>query len=117
MGASSVFDLTALKQIDTGALLSAFCGPVVPFFQGVRLDLTKLQCKELWEHFNEQRWKTDESEEGGRIDSAFLRGKYDTWGESLLRTKKRSHRDVGRKWYSEVCERYLAKTSKTLDAD
>ena len=79
----------------------------VPFFQGVRLDLTKEQCKELWQHFDEGRWKTKESEEGSRIDSAFLRGKYDTWGESLLRTKIRSHRDVGRKWYPEICERYF----------
>ena len=79
----------------------------VPFFMGVRLDLTKEDCKELWQHFDKRRWETDESEEGSQIDSAFLRGRYDTWGESLLRTKIRSHRDVGRKWYSEVCERYF----------
>lgn len=79
----------------------------VPFFQGVRFDLTKDQCKELWDHFDQKKWKTEESEEGAKIDSAFLRGKYETWGESLLRTKIRSHRDVGRKWYPEVCERYF----------
>ena len=79
----------------------------VPFFQGVRLDLTREECKELWAHFDPERWKTEESEEGKRIDSAFLKGKYDTWGESLLRTKIRSHRAVGRKWYPEICEKYF----------
>lgn len=78
----------------------------VPFFQGVRLDLTKSDCKQLWEHFDSDRWQTRESEEGKKIDSAFLEGRYESWGESQLRTKIRSHRDVGKKWYPEVFDKY-----------
>ena len=78
----------------------------VPFFQGVRLDLTKDQCKQLWQYFDEKKWQTEESAEGRQIDSAFLNGRYQTWGESQLRTKVRSHRDVGMRWYSEVFDVY-----------
>jgi isopenicillin N synthase-like dioxygenase len=82
----------------------------VPFFQGVRLGLTKDECKELWDHFDPEKWQTRESEEGKKIDSAFLTGRYDTWGESQLRTKVRSHRDVGKIWYPDVFESYTKET-------
>lgn len=79
----------------------------VPFFQGVRRDLTKRQALEpLSSHF--ERFQTSgESHQGRSIDSAFLLGKYDTWGESQLRTKIRSHRTNGAKFYSEVYDRYI----------
>ncbi|KAK2035182.1 2OG-Fe(II) oxygenase superfamily protein [Colletotrichum zoysiae] len=95
----------------------------VPFFQGVRRDLTRDEAAgSLAGHFGRPEIRrlllltaaaaTEEGEEeesaGGRgVDSAFLRGKYDTWGESQLRTKIRSHRDVGRKFYPEVFDRYV----------
>ncbi|OHF03775.1 2OG-Fe(II)oxygenase [Colletotrichum orchidophilum] len=82
----------------------------VPFFQGVRRDLTKEEAVgSLREHFAQpaMRGLAYESEEGREIDSAFLKGKYDTWGESQLRTKIRSHRDVGRKFYSDVFDQYV----------
>lgn len=82
----------------------------VPFFQGVRRDLTKEEAVgSLREHFakSEIRGLVSESEEGREIDSAFLKGKYETWGESQLRTKIRSHRDVGRKFYADVFEKYV----------
>ncbi|KEF54749.1 uncharacterized protein A1O9_09191 [Exophiala aquamarina CBS 119918] len=79
----------------------------VPFFQGVRPDLTKDDLKVLWEHFDAEKWKTRESEEGQRIDSPFLRGKYDTWGEAQLRTKVRSHRDVGKRHHPDVFDKYI----------
>jgi isopenicillin N synthase-like dioxygenase len=78
----------------------------VPFFQGVRRDLTKAEAVgALKTHFGEG--ERDESAEGSGIDSAFLRGKYDTWGESQLRTKVRSHRENGRKFYDDVYEVYI----------
>jgi isopenicillin N synthase-like dioxygenase len=77
----------------------------IPFFQGVRGSLTKEEISALWEHF--PAGARVESEEGKRIDSAFLVGKYDTWGESQLRTKIRSHRDVGRKFYANDFEKYV----------
>ncbi|KIX09285.1 uncharacterized protein Z518_00364 [Rhinocladiella mackenziei CBS 650.93] len=79
----------------------------VPFFQGVGPDLTKRDLKALWELFDKLKWNTRESEEGQRIDSPFLRGKYETWGEAQLRTKIRSHRDVGRRHYPDVFEKYI----------
>ncbi|KAI0144632.1 putative hyoscyamine 6-dioxygenase [Xylariaceae sp. FL1272] len=87
----------------------------VPFFQGVRRDLTKDEAiNTLKAHFDELRSESNgtgkggkESDEGRQIDSAFLKGKYDTWGESQLRTKVRSHRENGRKFYAEVYEQYV----------
>ncbi|TGJ87496.1 hypothetical protein E0Z10_g1322 [Xylaria hypoxylon] len=78
----------------------------VPFFQGVRRDLVKAEAVgALGAHF--AGMIGDESTVGSQIDSAFLRGKYDTWGESQLRTKVRSHRENGRKFYGEVYEQYI----------
>ncbi|KAJ5575874.1 Oxoglutarate/iron-dependent dioxygenase [Penicillium sp. DV-2018c] len=86
-------------------------GPVerysVPFFQGVRGSLTKEEATgTLRDHFAAQKASL-EAEEGAGVDSAFLKGRYDTWGESQLRTKIRSHRDVGRRFYGDVFEGYL----------
>ncbi|KAF1936587.1 2OG-Fe(II) oxygenase [Clathrospora elynae] len=84
----------------------------VPFFQGMRRNLTKTEAVgTLKEHFEGEKFGNgggDESEEGRQVDSAFLRGKYDTWGETQLRTKIRSHRDVGRKFYGNVLEKYVS---------
>lgn len=81
----------------------------VPFFQGMRRDLTKVEAVgTLKKHFASGEFATGvESEEGRDIDSAFLRGKYDTWGETQLRTKIRSHQDVGRKFYADVFDKYM----------
>ncbi|KAJ5562757.1 Oxoglutarate/iron-dependent dioxygenase [Penicillium sp. DV-2018c] len=86
-------------------------GPVerysVPFFQGVRGSLTKEEATgTLRDHFAAQKASL-EAEEGAGVDSAFLKGRYDTWGESQLRTKIRSHRDVGRRFYGDVFEGYV----------
>ncbi|KAF2731717.1 2OG-Fe(II) oxygenase [Polyplosphaeria fusca] len=83
----------------------------IPFFQGMRRDLTKTEAVEtLREHFSRAEFGgvNNESDEGRDIDSAFLRGKYETWGESQLRTKVRSHRDVGSRFYDEVFEKYTS---------
>ena len=83
----------------------------VPFFQGVRRDLTKDEAlNTLRGHFSSSSFSlgsSAESEEGRDIDSAFLKGKYETWGESQLRTKIRSHLDVGRRFYSDVFDKYM----------
>lgn len=82
----------------------------VPFFQGVRRDLTKEEAVgTLRAHFGGPEFSSGsaESEEGREIDSAFLKGRYDTWGESQLRTKIRSHRDVGRAFYADVFDKYV----------
>ncbi|GAW12327.1 hypothetical protein ANO14919_016920 [Xylariales sp. No.14919] len=83
----------------------------VPFFQGVRGDLTKAEAVgALGAHFAGIRGDGSAEEldpVGSQIDSAFLKGKYNTWGESQLRTKVRSHRENGRKFYGEVYEQYV----------
>lgn len=73
----------------------------VPFFQGVRRDLTRKEATTLLRDYFPQR-------HGGvsTVDSAFLHGKYDTWGETQLRTKVRSHKTNGKKFYPEVFEQY-----------
>ncbi|ODH29048.1 hypothetical protein ACO22_03824 [Paracoccidioides brasiliensis] len=79
----------------------------VPFFQGVRRCLTKEAVGTLRDEFQRTVAIGGESEEGMMIDSPFLGGKYDTWGESQLRTEVRSHRDVGKKFYAKVYEAYV----------
>ncbi|ETS75195.1 hypothetical protein PFICI_13679 [Pestalotiopsis fici W106-1] len=78
----------------------------VPFFQGVRRSLTKYEAQVLRPHFASFNAGT-ESIEGRSVDSAFLRGRYETWGESQLRTKIRSHMENGRKFYGQVYEQYM----------
>jgi hypothetical protein len=82
----------------------------IPFFQGMRRELTKEEAvgtlKEYFE--NDAFAKSGESEEGREIDSSFLRGQYYTWGETQPRTKIRSHRDVGKKFYGNVYKKYIS---------
>jgi isopenicillin N synthase-like dioxygenase len=81
----------------------------VPFFQGVRRNLTKEDAVgTLREHLSSH---TRRLAEGREIDSAFLHGKYGTWGETQLRTKIRSHRANGQKFYSEVFHKYINEDS------
>ncbi|KAF7551272.1 hypothetical protein G7Z17_g5124 [Cylindrodendrum hubeiense] len=77
----------------------------VPFFQGVRRSLTKPEALALAAHFAEFRTGI-ESDKGRSIDSPFLTGKYTTWGEAQLRTKIRSHRANGRRFYPDLYDKY-----------
>ena len=78
----------------------------VPFFQGVRRNLRKDEAVgTLNDHF--RGFELTRRTGSGEIDSPFLEGKYNTWGESQLRTKIRSHKAVGRRFYSEVFNRYV----------
>lgn len=79
----------------------------VPFFQGVRRDLTRREALEPLETHFKAFQHGQESSEGQLIDSAFLSGKYDTWGETQLRTKVRSHRENGKRFYPEVFDTYI----------
>ncbi|KAM5357819.1 hypothetical protein ACJZ2D_015880 [Fusarium nematophilum] len=79
----------------------------VPFFQGVRRDLTRKEALEsLADHFSEFG-EGDESCEGREVDAPFVTGGYETWGEAQLRTKVRSHRENGRRFYAEVYDVYV----------
>jgi isopenicillin N synthase-like dioxygenase len=76
----------------------------VPFFQGVRGDLTKQQFTDLWQDLRGEGLSKADIAEG--INSAFLRGDIDTWGEWQLRTKIRSHPDTGKQFYGNVFDKY-----------
>ncbi|KDN61299.1 putative 2OG-Fe(II)oxygenase superfamily protein [Colletotrichum sublineola] len=115
---SFVVNIGQAFEVVTGGVCKAtthrvLSGPLerfsVPFFQGVRRDLTKDEAVgSLGAHFGRPEIRgrlAAESTEGRTVDSAFLQGKYDTWGESQLRTKIRSHRSVGKKFYAEVFDR------------
>jgi len=78
----------------------------IPFFQGVRGDARKKDFEALWPLLQDKNGVV-ESKEGKQIDSPFLTGNYDTWGESQLRTKIRSHRDAGQKFYADVFDKYI----------
>jgi isopenicillin N synthase-like dioxygenase len=81
----------------------------VPFFLGVRRDLTKVEAlTALHEYFGVP--DEQESQEALAIDSPFLRGNYHVWGEAQLRTKIRSHRENGRLFYSDVYPKYINET-------
>lgn len=77
----------------------------IPFFQGVRGDATKHDFEALWSKLKGHG--TEQSKESENIESPFLSGKYNTWGESQLRTKIRSHRSAGKKFYASVYEQYV----------
>ncbi|KAI9644341.1 hypothetical protein NHQ30_007698 [Ciborinia camelliae] len=77
----------------------------IPFFQGVRGDATKKDFEALWPQLVGQG--TEESKESKSIEFPFLSGKYETWGESQLRTKVRSHPEAGKKFYASVYEKYI----------
>ncbi|PTB65511.1 Clavaminate synthase-like protein [Trichoderma citrinoviride] len=81
----------------------------IPFFQGVRRNLTKREATESFRgHFSTFSLNQGHKSTIGRaIDSPFLQGKYDTWGESQLRTKIRSHRLNGQKFYPQVYNKYI----------
>ncbi|KAF5019461.1 hypothetical protein F66182_8543 [Fusarium sp. NRRL 66182] len=82
----------------------------VPFFQGVRRSLTRREALDsLAEHFA-QFGSGDEPGEARLIDAPFVTAKYETWGETQLRTKIRSHPEIGRTFYPGVYEKYVTET-------
>ncbi|KIW68393.1 hypothetical protein PV04_04344 [Phialophora macrospora] len=114
MGQAFEVVTNGLCKATTHRVLLPSAGPFdrysVPFFQGVHPQLRKRDFMSLWAQFDKRRhsWGDGlESEEARKVDSPFLKGKYDTWGEAQLRTKIRSHRDVGRRWYPDVYDKYV----------
>jgi len=67
----------------------------VAFFQGVKGALTRAEAVGALEGELAGLERKD-------VDSFWLEGNDEAWGESQLRTKVRSHGDVGRQFYGEV---------------
>ncbi|KAJ5751204.1 Oxoglutarate/iron-dependent dioxygenase [Penicillium manginii] len=85
----------------------------IPFFLGVRLDLTLSQLEESAAHIV-QRIPTSDDRKKRAVDvpSEFLSPLYSCFGEAHLRNRILSHPDVGRRWYPELFERYSKQTLK-----
>jgi hypothetical protein len=71
----------------------------------VRGSLTKEEAVGTLREFFSNNYNSEES--GETIESPFLQGKYDTWGEAQLHAKIRCHRDVGEKFYADMYEKYV----------
>lgn len=80
----------------------------IPYFQGVKLDLTlsriKEQLKSIDGHIPEPK---DVKRREVGVPSEFLDPKYACFGEGHLRNRIISHRDVGQKWYPELFAKYI----------
>ncbi|RMJ26568.1 Oxidoreductase, 2OG-FeII oxygenase family [Aspergillus sp. HF37] len=79
----------------------------VPFFLGVRLDLTLEQLKDSAAHIVRQIPASDDQKKRSLdVPSEFLSPLYSCFGEAHLRNRVLSHPDVGQKWYPELYAKY-----------
>ncbi|KAJ5179085.1 hypothetical protein N7492_002295 [Penicillium capsulatum] len=79
----------------------------IPFFQGVRLDLTLDQLKESAAHIVQRIPVSDDRKKRAvDVPSEFLSPLYSCFGEAHLRNRILSHPDVGQRWYPELHARY-----------
>ncbi|THD00337.1 hypothetical protein EYZ11_000230 [Aspergillus tanneri] len=79
----------------------------IPFFMGVRMDLTLPQLEESAAHIVQRIPASDDRKKRAvDVPSEFLSPLYSCFGEAYLRNRIISHPDVGKKWYPELYERY-----------
>ncbi|RHZ43990.1 isopenicillin N synthase family dioxygenase [Aspergillus thermomutatus] len=79
----------------------------IPFFLGVRMDLTLAQLKESAAHIVQRIPASDDRKKRAvDVPSEFLSPLYSCFGEAYLRNRILSHPDVGQKWYPELYEKY-----------
>ncbi|KAJ5601218.1 Oxoglutarate/iron-dependent dioxygenase [Penicillium lagena] len=79
----------------------------IPFFLGVRLDLTLDQLKNSAAHIVQRIPASDDNRKRAvDVPSEFLSPLYSCFGEAHLRNRILSHPDVGRKWYPELYAKY-----------
>ncbi|KAH8430570.1 isopenicillin N synthase family dioxygenase [Aspergillus melleus] len=85
----------------------------IPFFLGVRMDLTLAQLEESAKHIVERIPASDDRKKRAvDVPSEFLSPLYSCFGEAYLRNRILSHPDVGQKWYPELYERYSKEVLK-----
>ncbi|KUM60696.1 hypothetical protein ACN42_g6436 [Penicillium freii] len=85
----------------------------IPFFQGVRLDLTLDQLKESAAHIVQRIPASDDKKKRAvDVPSEFLSPLYSCFGEAHLRNRILSHPDVGQRWYSELYAKYSQQVLK-----
>ncbi|KAJ5875737.1 Oxoglutarate/iron-dependent dioxygenase [Penicillium subrubescens] len=79
----------------------------IPYFLGVRLDLTLKELKESATHIVHQIPVSDDRRKRAvDVPSEFLSPLYSCFGEAHLRNRILSHPDVGRRWYPELHAKY-----------
>ncbi|KAJ5115509.1 Oxoglutarate/iron-dependent dioxygenase [Penicillium alfredii] len=79
----------------------------IPFFLGVRLDLTLEQLKESAAHIVRCIPVSDDKKKRAvDVPSEFLSPLYSCFGEAHLRNRILSHPDVGQRWYPELYAKY-----------
>ncbi|KAJ5921635.1 hypothetical protein N7454_009109 [Penicillium verhagenii] len=79
----------------------------IPFFLGVRLDLTLEQLKQSAAHIVRQIPASDDQRKRtADVPSEFLSPLYSCFGEAHLRNRILSHPDVGQRWYPELYAKY-----------
>ncbi|KAF2495041.1 Clavaminate synthase-like protein [Lophium mytilinum] len=79
----------------------------IPFFLGVRLDLTLDQLRESAAHITAKIPVTDDRKKRAvDVPSEFLSPQYSCFGEAQLRNRVLSHPDVGKRWYPDLYEKY-----------
>ncbi|CAI7612659.1 unnamed protein product [Penicillium bialowiezense] len=79
----------------------------IPFFLGVRLDLTLDQLKASAAHIVQRIPVSDDTKKRAvDVPSEFLSPLYSCFGEAHLRNRILSHPDVGRRWYPELYHTY-----------
>ncbi|KAJ5139452.1 Oxoglutarate/iron-dependent dioxygenase [Penicillium atrosanguineum] len=85
----------------------------IPYFLGVRLDLTLDKLKEPAAHIV-SCFPTSDNRKKGAIDvpSEFMSPLYACFGEAHLRNRILSHPDVGRRWYPELYSKYSQQALK-----
>ncbi|KAJ5342775.1 hypothetical protein N7541_011899 [Penicillium brevicompactum] len=85
----------------------------IPFFLGVRLDLTLEQLKDSAAHIVQRIPVSDDKKKRAvDVPSEFLSPLYSCFGEAHLRNRILSHPDVGRRWYPEL---YLTYSKQNLE--
>ncbi|KAB8071026.1 hypothetical protein BDV29DRAFT_179876 [Aspergillus leporis] len=83
----------------------------IPFFLGVRMDLTLDQLRESAAHIVKRIPASDDRKKRAvDVPSEFLSPLYSCFGEAYLRNRIISHPDVGQKWYPDLYERYTKET-------
>ncbi|OJJ33671.1 hypothetical protein ASPWEDRAFT_156880, partial [Aspergillus wentii DTO 134E9] len=79
----------------------------IPFFLGVRMDLTLDQLKESAAHIVRTIPASDDRKKRAvDVPSEFLSPLYSCFGEAYLRNRILSHPDVGQRWYPKLYTKY-----------
>ncbi|KAJ5086174.1 Oxoglutarate/iron-dependent dioxygenase [Penicillium argentinense] len=83
----------------------------IPYFLGVRLDLTLQQLQESAAHIVKRIPASDDRKKRAvDVPSEFLSPLYACFGEAHLRNRILSHPDVGRRWYPDLYKKYSQQT-------